>query len=81
MTVGGIFWLFVFGMFYRLLKYFRGIPEIGAQPAGEQSAVEHQHMTLDRPRPEADRIAAEKAGIKQGDVIVKVNGKAVFHIG
>jgi hypothetical protein len=22
------------------------------------AAVEHQHMTLDRPRPEADRIAA-----------------------
>ncbi|MGH7651573.1 MAG: putative ABC transporter permease subunit [Gemmatimonadaceae bacterium] len=28
--VGGIFWLFVFGLLYRLLKYFRGIPEIGA---------------------------------------------------
>src|SRR6267142_2375104 len=29
-TVGGIFWLFVFGLLYRLLNYFRGIPEIGA---------------------------------------------------
>ena len=29
-TVGGIFWLFVFGLLYRLLRYFRGIPEIGA---------------------------------------------------
>ncbi|HET6761846.1 MAG TPA: hypothetical protein VFH13_07075, partial [Gemmatimonadaceae bacterium] len=28
--VGGIFWLFVFGLLYRLLNYFRGIPEIGA---------------------------------------------------
>ncbi|MGH7603350.1 MAG: putative ABC transporter permease subunit [Gemmatimonadaceae bacterium] len=28
--VGGIFWLFVFGLLYRLLRYFRGIPEIGA---------------------------------------------------
>ena len=30
MAVGGIFWLFVFGLLYRLLNYFRGIPEIGA---------------------------------------------------
>jgi ABC-2 type transport system permease protein len=29
-VIGAVFWLFVFGMFYRLLKYFRGIPEIGA---------------------------------------------------
>jgi hypothetical protein len=29
-SVGGIFWLFVFGLLYRLLRYFRGIPEIGA---------------------------------------------------
>jgi len=29
-TVGGVFWLFVFGLLYRLLRYFRGIPEIGA---------------------------------------------------
>ena len=28
--IGGIFWLFVFGILYRLLRYFRGIPEIGA---------------------------------------------------
>jgi ABC-2 type transport system permease protein len=30
LVIGAVFWLFVFGMFYRLLKYFRGIPEIGA---------------------------------------------------
>lgn len=29
-VIGGIFWLFVFGILYRLLRYFRGIPEIGA---------------------------------------------------
>ncbi|HEX9382928.1 MAG TPA: hypothetical protein VF908_05980, partial [Gemmatimonadaceae bacterium] len=29
-VIGAVFWLFVFGMLYRLLKYFRGIPEIGA---------------------------------------------------
>src|SRR3954471_10775854 len=28
--IGAIFWVFVFGLIYRLLKYFRGIPEIGA---------------------------------------------------
>src|SRR6476469_5023659 len=28
--IGAIFWVFVFGLLYRLLKYFRGIPEIGA---------------------------------------------------
>ena len=30
LVIGAVFWMFVFGMFYRLLKYFRGIPEIGA---------------------------------------------------
>ena len=34
-TVGAIFWVFVFGMLYRLLNYFRGIPEIGALLAGK----------------------------------------------
>src|SRR6476619_766958 len=29
-TVGAVFWVFVFGLLYRLLRYFRGIPEIGA---------------------------------------------------
>src|SRR2546423_29709 len=29
-VIGAIFWVFVFGLLYRLLKYFRGIPEIGA---------------------------------------------------
>src|SRR5215210_3896373 len=29
-TVGAVFWLFAFGLLYRLLRYFRGIPEIGA---------------------------------------------------
>jgi ABC-2 type transport system permease protein len=33
--VGGLFWVFVFGLLYRLLKYFRGIPEIGALLAGK----------------------------------------------
>jgi len=33
--VGGIFWLLVFGLLYRLLRYFRGIPEIGALLAGK----------------------------------------------
>jgi ABC-2 type transport system permease protein len=28
--IGAIFWVLVFGLLYRLLKYFRGIPEIGA---------------------------------------------------
>ncbi|HEX6627815.1 MAG TPA: hypothetical protein VF105_07665, partial [Gemmatimonadaceae bacterium] len=28
--IGAVFWVFVFGLLYRLLKYFRGIPEIGA---------------------------------------------------
>src|SRR5947207_9551417 len=30
LVIGAIFWAFVFGLLYRLLKYFRGIPEIGA---------------------------------------------------
>jgi ABC-2 type transport system permease protein len=34
-AVGGAFWLFVFGLLYRLLNYFRGIPEIGALLAGK----------------------------------------------
>ena len=29
-VVGAGFWVFVFGLLYRLLRYFRGIPEIGA---------------------------------------------------
>ncbi|MDQ6690888.1 MAG: hypothetical protein M3Z18_10300 [Gemmatimonadota bacterium] len=33
--VAGVFWTFVFGMLYRLLRYFRGIPEIGALLAGK----------------------------------------------
>jgi ABC-2 type transport system permease protein len=33
--IGGVFWLFVFGLLYRLLRYFRGIPEIGALLAGK----------------------------------------------
>jgi len=33
--IGAIFWVFVFGLLYRLLKYFRGIPEIGALLAGK----------------------------------------------
>ena len=37
--VGGAFWAFVFGMLYRLLSYFRGIPEIGALLAGKLLAV------------------------------------------
>jgi ABC-2 type transport system permease protein len=30
LLIGAVFWVFVFGLLYRLLKYFRGIPEIGA---------------------------------------------------
>lgn len=30
LVIGAIFWAFVFGLLYRLLNYFRGIPEIGA---------------------------------------------------
>ena len=29
-VVGGFFWLFVFGVTFRLLKYFKNVPEIGA---------------------------------------------------
>lgn len=29
-VVGGLFWLFVFGVTFRLLKYFKNVPEIGA---------------------------------------------------
>ncbi|MBA3579669.1 MAG: hypothetical protein H0W42_06765 [Gemmatimonadaceae bacterium] len=32
---GGFFWMFVFGVLYRVLGYFRGIPEIGALLAGK----------------------------------------------
>jgi ABC-2 type transport system permease protein len=39
LLVGGVFWTFVFGMLYRLLRYFRGIPEIGALLAGKLLAV------------------------------------------
>ncbi|HEY5021251.1 MAG TPA: hypothetical protein VII30_02065, partial [Gemmatimonadaceae bacterium] len=34
-VVGAVFWTFVFGMLFRLLRYFRGIPEIGALLAGK----------------------------------------------
>src|SRR5688572_4713668 len=34
-AIGGAFWLMVFGLLYRLLNYFRGIPEIGALLAGK----------------------------------------------
>jgi ABC-2 type transport system permease protein len=34
-VIGGAFWLMVFGMLYRLLRYFKGIPEIGALLAGK----------------------------------------------
>ena len=37
--IGAVFWVFVFGLFYRLLKYFRGIPEIGALLAAKLLAV------------------------------------------
>ncbi|MFN2637644.1 MAG: hypothetical protein ABR585_11510 [Gemmatimonadaceae bacterium] len=30
LVIGAVFWTFVFGLLYRLLRYFRGIPEIGA---------------------------------------------------
>ncbi|HMI54962.1 MAG TPA: hypothetical protein VK494_02120, partial [Gemmatimonadaceae bacterium] len=30
LAIGAVFWFFVFGLLFRLLKYFRGIPEIGA---------------------------------------------------
>lgn len=34
-VVGGLFWLFVFGVTFRLLRYFKNIPEIGALLAGK----------------------------------------------
>ncbi|MGI8400069.1 MAG: putative ABC transporter permease subunit [Gemmatimonadaceae bacterium] len=37
--VGGLFWVFVFGLLYRLLRYFHGIPEIGALLAGKLLGV------------------------------------------
>src|SRR3954467_1620738 len=37
--IGGVFWLFVFGLLYRLLRYFRGIPEIGALLAAKLLSV------------------------------------------
>ncbi|MFL5585610.1 MAG: putative ABC transporter permease subunit [Gemmatimonadaceae bacterium] len=38
-AIGGVFWVFVFGLLYRLLKYFRGIPEIGALLAAKLLAL------------------------------------------
>ncbi|MFL5602605.1 MAG: putative ABC transporter permease subunit [Gemmatimonadaceae bacterium] len=38
-AIGGVFWFFVFGLLYRLLKYFRGIPEIGALLAAKLLAL------------------------------------------
>src|SRR5688500_14919833 len=32
---GAFFWVFVFGVLFRVLRYFRGIPEIGALLAGK----------------------------------------------
>ena len=37
--IGAVFWLFVFGLLYRLLRYFHGIPEIGALLAGKLLGV------------------------------------------
>jgi ABC-2 type transport system permease protein len=34
-TVGGIFWIAVFGVLFRVLRYFRGVQEIGALLAGK----------------------------------------------
>ena len=34
-TVGGIFWLAVFGVLFRVLRYFRNVEEIGALLAGK----------------------------------------------
>src|ERR1700687_4451821 len=39
LVIGGAFWTFVFGMLYRLLRYFRGIPAIGGPLAGKVLAV------------------------------------------
>jgi ABC-2 type transport system permease protein len=38
-AIGGVFWLLVFGLLYRLLRYFKGIPEIGALLAGKLLAL------------------------------------------
>src|SRR3954465_12738119 len=35
LTIGTIFWAFAFGLLYRLLAYFRGVPEIGPLLAGK----------------------------------------------
>src|SRR5947207_5775850 len=35
LTIGTIFWAFAFGLLYRLLAYFRGVPEIGPFLAGK----------------------------------------------
>lgn len=37
--VGAIFWAFAFGVLFRLLQYFRGIPEIGPLLAGKLLAL------------------------------------------
>jgi ABC-2 type transport system permease protein len=34
-SVGAVFWAFAFGVLYRLLAYFRGVPEIGPLLAGK----------------------------------------------
>ncbi len=34
-VVGGMFWLFMFGVTFRLLRYFKDVPEIGALLAGK----------------------------------------------
>src|SRR6476659_9174798 len=34
-AIGAIFWTFAFGVLHRLLKYFRGVPEIGPLLAGK----------------------------------------------
>ena len=34
-VVGAVFWAFAFGVLYRLLAYFRGVPEIGPLLAGK----------------------------------------------
>jgi ABC-2 type transport system permease protein len=37
--IGAIFWSFAFGVLYRLLAYFRGVPEIGPLLAGKLLAL------------------------------------------
>src|SRR5215208_2483567 len=34
-VIGAVFWAFAFGVLYRLLAYFRGVPEIGPLLAGK----------------------------------------------